>query len=418
MKKFVYILFASLFLFTACKEPNPTEPDTKRDISEVLDYQIIYQTESGFQSEVLTEMVIRDNQELKRIISSYSTSTNLDLVDKLLKIELGDDALVIISSNIYSENASISLDSIYLDNSGVIQIDYKVYRKLGINSRVNAPTLAILLKNRNEAIIKFNKRFENDGEVPELDGFKTIGEDIIVDSKRKWKEVFTSADEFKQWASDYNAKDVDFINDVDFDKELVISVGNNRFQSGLFNYRITNIQQQGGRIIVNSVFTMVKVEYTLSKQSNHFVKIKRTGLPIYFNPLVIVNNVFTGGKFYHENYRQISIEAPEKSTFSITKVSNYAELFSEFNPIDDLEPANVEIDFEFFDLLIVKAPTTNYKALKFEIEYIKRDDFGIKGFLFVHPDNTDFTKNYDNYLFIKILKTNIPISKNFEVIVK
>ncbi len=418
MKKYIYILLTSILLFTACKEPNPAEPDTKRDINDVLEYQIIDQTELGFQSEVFAELVIRDDKELKRIISNYSTTTNLDLVDKLLKIELEKDALVIISGNTYSEKALISLDSIYLDNSGIIQINYRVYRKIGVNSRAKSPALAILIKNRKDAIFKFNKRFENDGEVPDLDGFKTIAEDITIDSKRRWKAVFNSEDEFKQWESEYNANETDFIDDVDFEKEVVISVGNNRFQSGLYNYRITNVQQQGGRIIVNSVFTMIKLESNTDKQANHFIKIKKTGLPIYFNPTVIINNVFTGGKFYHENYRQISIEASIKTSATIAKVSDYAELFSVFSPIDELTPADIEVDFEFFDLLIIKAPTTNFKAKNFELEYLKRDEYGIKGNLFVFPDNSDLTKNYDNYIFIKMLKTNIPISKNFEVKVK
>ncbi len=418
MKKYTYILLSVILLFTACKEPNPTEPDTTRDINDKVEYQIIDQTELGFESEVFTELVIRDEQKLKESITKNSTNFNLDLVDKLLKVELEKDVLVIISGKAVAEIATIRLDTIYLDNSGQIQIDYSIYRKIGINSRVSSPTLAILIKNRKEAVIRFNRRYENDGEVPTLDDFKTIGEDIPSETERKWKSVFNDATEFKKWATEYKINETGFVNEVDFDKEMVLSVGANRFQSGIHNYRITDVKQQGGRIIVNSVFEMQKAETYPSKKSNHFVKIKKTGLPIYFNPTLIVNNVFPGSKFYHENYRMMSIETSEKTAAKVTKVSSLSELFSVYIPSDEMSPSNVEVDWEFFDLLIIKAPTTTYKGLKYELDYLKRDDWGIKGKIVVIPSTSNDATNYDNYIFIKVLKTNIPISKNFEVIVK
>lgn len=418
MKKFTYILLSVILLFTACKEPNPTEPDTNREINDKVEYQIIDQTELGFESEVITELVIRDEQKLKESISKNSNSSNLDLVDKLLKVELDKDVLVIISGKAVAELATISLDTIYLDNLGQIQIDYSIYRKIGINSKESSPTLAILIKNRKEAVIRFNRRYDNDGEVVTLDGFETIGEDIPSENERIWKAVYNDADEFKKWANDYKLKETGFANDVDFDSEIVLSVGNNRFQSGVHNYRITNVQQQGGRIIVSSKFTMQKTETYPSKKSNHFVKIKKTGLPIYFKPPVIENNVVLWGRLYFENFRLLSLEVDNKTESSVTKVSSLAELFSVFKSTDAMNPGNAEVDFEFYDLLIIKAPTTTYKAIKFEVDYLKKDELGIKGKVIVIPGANNDASNYDNYVFIKVLKTNLPISKYFEVTVK
>jgi|GEM_PF-1508743 len=418
MRKNIYIFLTAILLFTSCKEPNIAEPDTERDIKDIVEYQVIDQTEFGFDSEVFAELVIRDEQELKNNITKYSSADNLDLVDKLLSVNLENNLLVVISGKTMSVKASISIDTIYLDNNGHIQIDYIVNRKIGINSRLSAPTLVILIKNRKNSIVNFSKRFEDDGFTPNIDGFVTIAENVTTDTRGNWKTVFNTEAEFELWANANSLDDMSFISKVDFDTELVISVGSNRFQSGIHNYRITDVNQQGGRIIVNSTFVMTNASFTPNKKSNHFVKIRKTGLPIYFTPTVVINNVFTGGKFYNEEYRMISIEASEKTDASIVKVSNLSELFSVFSPSIELSPSNVEVDWEFFDLLIVKAPTTNYKGLKYELDYLKRDDFGIIGKLIVLPDNSDLTKQYDNYIFLKILKTNIPISKNFEVLVK
>ncbi|PKL80871.1 MAG: hypothetical protein CVV25_02840 [Ignavibacteriae bacterium HGW-Ignavibacteriae-4] len=418
MKKYSYILLFVILLFTACKEPNPTEPDTKWNINEVLEYRIIDQTELGFESEVINEMIIRDDQELKRVITNNSNTYNLELIDNLLNLDLSKDILIIISGNTFSEKATIYLDSIYLDNLGQIQLNYSVYRKLGLNSRVSSPTLAILVKNRKQTKVKFNRRFEDDGDVQNLDGFKTIAEDITVEGKRKWKVVFNTADEFKQWANEYKLAETDFINGVDFTTEMVISVGNSNFNTGIHKYNITDIKQQGSRIIVNSNFLMIKTDANSGKHSNHFVKIKKTGLPIYFNPTIITNNVFPAGKFYYENYRTLNKVVSEKTSSKVLKVSNMAELFGVIVSSDDMNPSNLEVDFEFFDLLVIKSPTMQTTSLKSELDYLRRDDWGILGKAIFYPDITGDTKSYDAFTFIRILKTNIPISKNFEVTVK
>lgn len=418
MKKYICFLLSAILLFTSCSEPNPTSPDTKRDINDIVKYQIIDQTEFGFESEVFTEMVIRDEQELNRIISKYSNANSLELVDNLLKVELDKDILVVISGSTYSEKATISLDSIYIDNSGQIQIDYQVHRTIGINSRVNSPALAILIKDRKTAKINFYRQFGDEGTNPKLDGFETITVDEPIFTFVKWKLVFNTADELKQWAAENKLKKTDFIDNVDFTKEMVISVGNSRFFSGDRSYKITDVQQRGSRIVVSSTFEMIKLGPFNYVKSNHFVKIKKTGLPIYFNPTEIVNNVKPWGSFYNEYYKILSLEVTEKTEKSITKVSSYPELFSVFKPTDDFGPHNVDFDFEFFDMLIIKAPTTTYKSLKYELNYLFKDALGIKGKVSIELDNNGNPNNYDNYIFLKILKTKIPISTSFEVIIK
>jgi hypothetical protein len=276
--------------------------------------------------------------------------------------------------------------------------------------------LALLIKNRKDAIIRFNRRFDNDGTTPTLDGFVTIAENVGTATRGQWKTVFTTADEFTQWAIANKIEETSFISEVDFETEMVLSVGNSSFQSGITNHRIIEVKQQGGRLLVYSTFVMTSAGITPAKKSNHFVKIKKTGLPVYFAPTIIINNVFPGSKFYSEKYRMVSIKTSEKTIASITKVSSLSELFSVYSPSDEFSPGNIEVDWEFFDLLVIKAPTTNYKGLKYELDYLKRDDWGMKGKVVVIPDKSDYSKKYDNYIFIKVLKTNLPISKNFEVI--
>jgi hypothetical protein len=87
-------------------------------------------------------------------------------------------------------------------------------------------------------------------------------------------------------------------------------------------------------------------------------------------------------------------------------------------PPSDEMTTNTEIDFEFFDLLVIKAATENVRIANYEIRYIKRDNLGITGNIILYPNITGTSQKYDAYLVIKILKTNIPISNNFEVIVK
>lgn len=417
MKKYIYILLSVILLFTACDTPDPTGPDTRRFIKDEVQYQIIDQSEEGFQSEVFTEIIIRNREELNNSISKHANAYSQSLIDKLNNVELDSNTLVIIAGSTTSEKTTILLDSIYLDNTGQIQLDYRISRVIGINARVTSPTMAILIKNRKEVKIKFKKQFDDEGENPRIDGFETVAVDSYVLSKDKWKLVFNTADELKKWARENKLLDTAFIDGVDFTKDMVISVGNPRFFTGDRSYKITNVQQQGSRIVVSSVFEMIKMETYSFNKSNHFIKIKKTGLPIYFNTTEIVNNVYPESKFYNEYYRWMHLEVSKETGPIIKKVSNLADLFSIIKPSEILNPANADFDFEFFDLLVIKAPTTPYKEFKFDLEYLQRDDWGIRGKAGVIPDMNTYGTKYDNYMFIKILKTNLPISKNFEIIV-
>ena len=355
---------------------------------------------------------------MKRVITNYSNSDNLDLVDKLLKVNFENDVLVIISGKSLSEKAIISVDTIYIDGSGTIQIDYEIYRKNGPNSRVNSPTLSILIKDRKEARFSFNRKFIIEGDPPTFDGFETIATDIPIDTRESWKSVFRTAEEFKIWANKYQLTDTDFINKVNFDKEMVISVGTGHFKSGLFKFNIREMHQQGNRLIVNSSFTVINHEIDSYKPNNHFVKLNKTNLMVYFAPINI-NNLFNINKnVYSESLLQMNVEVDKESKIQITKVSNLADLFSVINPTDGLSPSNISVDFDFFDVLIIKAPTNNKEAKTYELNYLKVDNSGINGRITIYSNITSNTSKKDSYVLLKILKTDVPISQNFEVKVK
>lgn len=418
MRILLFILSALLLSTIGCKEPNPIEPNTKRNVNDIVEYQIVAETEFGFSSELIEEMIIRDESELKRVITNYSNSDNLDLVDKLLKVNFENDVLVIISGKSLSEKAIISVDTIYIDGSGTIQIDYEIYRKNGPNSRVNSPTLSILIKDRKEARFSFNRKFIIEWDPPTFDGFETIATDIPIDTRESWKSVFRTAEEFKIWANKYQLTDTDFINKVNFDKEMVISVGTGHFKSGLFKYNIREMHQQANRLIVNSSFTVINHEIVSYKPNNHFVKLNKTNLMVYFAPINI-NNLFNINKnVYSESLLQMNVEVDKESKIQITKVSNLADLFSVINPTDGLSPSNISVDFDFFDVLIIKAPTTNKEAKTYELNYLKVDNSGINGRITIYSNITSNTSKKDSYVLLKILKTDVPISQNFEVKVK
>ena len=139
---------------------------------------------------------------------------------------------------------------------------------------------------------------------------------------------------------------------------------------------------------------------------------------VYFAPINI-NNLFNINKnVYSESLLQMNVEVDKESKIQITKVSNLADLFSVINPTDGLSPSNISVDFDFFDVLIIKAPTTNKEAKTYELNYLKVDNSGINGRITIYSNITSNTSKKDSYVLLKILKTDVPISQNFEVKVK
>lgn len=417
MKNYIYILISFSLLLAACNDPNATGPDTKRNINEIVEYEVLEVGEISQELESITENIIRSKVDLNSIITNINYAANPALFDRLNSINFDNNTLVVISGRSVAEQTRITLDTIYIDANGKVQIDYRVYRKVGISQKVVYPTLVVLIKNRKNPELNLRRKDLIEGEIPQFDGFQTIATEVQVDTRRKWKSVFRSAAEFSAWATEFGAKETEFINKVDFEKEIVISVGTRHFSSGEYSYRIRDIKQQGNRLIVNSVFSVINHEVDLDKPNNHFVKIKKTSLPISFTPSFINNIVNPTKSFYFERFKIVNYEAEIETKKAINKVSNLAELFSVIQPSDELK-TNAEIDFEFFDVLVVKAPTQKVRTLKHEIGYIKRDNTGIAGKVTLFPEFTGTSQKYDTYVLIKILKTNIPISDNFEVIVK
>lgn len=418
MKIIIYILTAFLFLLFSCKDPNVNGPDTKISINEKVDYEILGEVTNGFTADNISESVIRNRNELSEFLSLNSGMTNLDIVDKMLKVDFDNNIIVVISANNLSEKSNITIDTLYLDGNGKIQLSYRIFQQNGVNAKMNNPTLVLLIKNRKEARINFTHKIQIEGENQKFDGFQTLATDVQIDSRKKWKLVFRNMNDVNEWADEFKAKDISFFNDVDFDKEMVISVGTGRLNIGGSTYRISDIKQQGSHLIVSSVFELSSSINNITKANNHFVKIRKTEMPIDFNPTVVVNNVQLGEEVYAEPYRFISFETNVNNKASVTKVSNLADLFAIIKPNSDFNPANAEIDFEYFDLLVVKSPTMQNKTSKFDLVSLNITNHGLKGLVIFYPNVSDGNNKSETYALIRIIKTNTPISDNFEVIVK
>lgn len=418
MKKKYYILTAFMFLLFNCKDPNVNGPDTKITIDEKVSYEILGQESKGFGADNISETIIRDRSELSAFLSSNNTATNLDVIDKMLKVDFDKDFIIIISARNISELSKITIDSMYLESNGKIHVNYRIYQVNGVNAKPNNPFLVLLIKNRKNAEIVFSHKLQIEGENQKFDGYQTLTTDIQIDSRRKWKAVFRNMNDVYAWANEFKAKDISFFNDIDFDKEMVISVGTGRLNIGGSAYRITDIKQQGSHLIVYSEFEINNSINNFTKANNHFVRIRKTDMQIDFSATVIVNNSPINESIYFEPYRFVTYESTKTSKASVTKVSNLAELFSIINPNADLNPANAEVDFEFFDLLVVKSPTMASKALKYELESLSRTNQGLKGKLVFYPDITGNSQKSETYALIRIIKTDIPVSEKFEVTVK
>ena len=417
MKNYIYILVFFSMLFSACKDPNATGPGTIEVINEKVEYEVIEIGEFGLELDDITEKVIRNRDDLNSIITNVNYAANPAFFDRIDKINFENYTLVIISGRSFAEQTRITLDTIFVDANGELQLDYRVFRKLGISQKAFYPSLVVLIKNSKRQGINFRRKDMIEGEAPQFDGYQTIATDVPVNKRRKWKSVFRSENEFKAWAEEFNVTETDFIEEVDFETEIVISVGTGYFTSGDYTYKIQDISQQGNRLVVSSVFSVIDANVDLKKPNNHFIKIKRTNLSITFTPSFIFNIVNPNKEFYYEDFRLINLEAEEETKESVNKVSSLSELFSVMRPSNDLA-TNTEIDFEFFDILVIKSPTQKVRTLKYEIGNIKRDNTGIAGRVNFFPEIISNSQKIDTYVLIKILKTNIPISENFEVIIK
>lgn len=418
MKNFKYILLLLTLLFVACKDPNIGGPDTEVDRNEVVEYEVLESGSNLIQSDTLKYSIIETRANLNdEIIGTTATESSL-FVKSIANIDFDKNTFIIISTQEISVETTITLDTMYIDSKGVIQVDYRLTRVLGDFAKVNNTSIIILLKNRKYSKINFNKKIITNGEIPKFDGFISIVKDLEVKAEGKWKTVIRTRAELESWAMENKLFNLDKFNQVNFDREMIITVGTNAFPKTKSNYEITDIQQRGNRLVVSSKFRMIENNVNFTKSANHFVKIKKTNMIISFNPTEISNDVNFGKSFYNQKFRLLNVPVKTKTEGYIKKVTNLAELFLTIDANDEINPSNLEVDFEFFDLLIIKTPTLERKALKYEYEGLKKDDFGINTKLNVFLDITHEIGNYDANIFVKILKTNIPISKNFEVIIK
>lgn len=418
MKNYKYILLLLTLLFVACKDPNISGPDTKADRNEIVEYEVVKSGNNIVLSDSLNYSIIETRTELENQVKGVSSFEFSTFINSIANVNFDKSTFIVISEKDISVSAIITLDTIYIDTKGVVQVDYRLTRVFGDYSKVNKPSIVILLKNRKKSTFKFNRKVLTIGEAPKFDGYFSIAKDLEAKSEGKWKKVLRTRAELESWAKENKISNVDVFKQVNFDKEMIITVGTDALQKTKSNYEITDIQQRGNRLIVSSKFTMIENNVNFTKPANHFVKIRKTDLPITFNPTEISNDVSFGKSFYNQKFRILNVEVDAKTEGYTKKVTNLAELFLTIDPTKEFGPSNVEVDFEFFDLLIIKTPTLESKAIKYEYEFLKRDDFGIKTKLYIYPDHTNEMGNYDAYIFIKILKTNAQISKNFEVVIK
>jgi hypothetical protein len=417
MRNLSYILLAVLLFGVACKEPDVNSPETDRTLTEKISYEILGQDTAGFAVESITEAVIRSRGELSNFLSANAVQTSLPLMDKMLKVDYDKHFLVIISARNISEDSRISIDSIYLTGNGDIQIDYRIYQKNGLNAKVHNPTLAVLIKNHKEAVVKFKHKIEIDGQVPDFSGFQTIATDLSINSRRKWKAVFASPNDVAQWASEFGANNLWLLDSVDFTKEMIISVGVGYLGGVEGEYRITDIKQRGNRLIVSSTFHVEGKSDDKDEEHNHFVKIKRTNLPIEFSPTQIVNDN-PEGDMYYAPYGFVNVQSSTITSGTVSKASNLAELFATIEPKYFFNGGNAEADFEFFDLLIVKSPTSVKSLYNYAIKSLDNKHGSIEGKVIFYQNAAGSAPMTDTYLLIGILKTQLEISDKFEVILK
>lgn len=417
MKRLSYILFTLLLFTFACKEPDINDPDTGKELNERISYEVLGQTENGFQVNDISETVIRSRGELSSFVSLSNTSVNTSLLNKMSATDFEKELLVVISASNISESSRITIDSVYLDENADIRFNYRIYQKNGNAAKVNNPTLVVLIKNHKDAVIKFSHKIEIDGENPQFDGFRTIATDIKVSSHKKWKEVLANLSDAYKWSLQYGYSGNSLLDSVDFDKEMVITVGTGALSNMEGEYRISDIKQQGNRLYVYSTFNVGKVRMNRENAHNHFVKIKKTHLPIIFVPTKLVHNNTDEG-IYYEPYviAQKVVTADTKA--SVIKATNLAEMFSVINQTPNFNVGNVDIDFEFFDLLIVKSPTTSSKIYNFEVKDLERSGGEIEGKVIFNQVMVGANQKMDSYALIRILKSNLSISSDFEVELK
>ena len=405
-----------LLIFSGCKEPSVTGPGEKA-VNDSIEFEIIANSDQGIEADSSSEFVIESKDELNMFITNKSDGMNLSFIDKLLDIDLTEKTLLIIAYRTVYSNSSINIDSLFISNSGSIGVDYTVVEEGNRENKVKYLSVALLINKKIKQALLFRQRIERRFE-NSYDGYTTVAKDLVVDYRFKWKEVFNSELEFKTWATKVNLKDFSLLDNIDFNTQTLISVGTGYFTSGEYDYSITNIQPTLTTLEISSEFSVINHLTDVFSPSNHFIVVNKTNKQIRFGRTKInQSDALIMQNLYYEDFRSIRTQANTNTTdsLSITKVSNASELMKALPLSNEVNPATLLFDFEFFDVLVIKTNIIPTKVLKTEVVELKERDGLLTGKvnLRIQTNQGIGTGSFIN--LIKVIKTDTELDSNFEV---
>jgi hypothetical protein len=415
MKIFLKISFI-LLLLSGCKEPSITGPGDKV-VDDTIEYEIVASSDQGIEADSSSEFIIESKEELNKFITNKSDGLNLNFIDKLLTIDLEQKTLLVITYRTVYSNSSISIDSLYINNNGSIGLDYTVIEEGERENKVKYLSVALLLNKKIKQALLFRKRIER-RYINNFDGYKTVARDLSIDYNKKWKEIFNNELEFRIWATKVNLQDLSILDSINFNTQTLITVGTGYFTSGEYDYSITDIESKLSYLEVRSEFSVINHMNDIYKPANHFVVVNKTNKQIRFARTEInQNDALSQEKLYYEDYRSIRVNANAnmRDSLSITKANNASEIFSALSLSNEINPATLLIDFEFFDVLVVKTGPLPAKQLKAEVVELNQRNGLLTGKLNLRlfPGQGNEINRHIN--IIKVIKTDTELDSNFEV---
>jgi hypothetical protein len=389
-------------------------------VDDELKYEIVANSNLGIEPDTTSEYIIRNDTELKSLIANKSDSYNLAFIDSLLDINLEEKTLIVITYKTSYSESRIVIDSLYINRSGGIELNYTVKEEGSLINRINYVSIALLINKKITQRLQFNKGVRRVSD-NNFDGFITVAENIGVSTKMKWKEVFQNRIQFFQWASKVGLQDTTFLESVDFSKQTLISVGTGYFTSGEFDFRMNDIQQQLGVLYVASEFTVGNHLADVYRPANHFVVINKTNRQIRFEQSKILQSeVMNVRTLYYENIRSLKIQAGNTVTDSltITKINNPSELIDLLPLSNELNPAMLPVDFEFFDLLVIRTEALPVGSVVTEVSELRANNGKLNGQVNLKIKRTQNGIKYNIISLIKVIKTDTELDNNFGVTIQ
>jgi len=408
-----------LLLLSACKEPSVVGPGDKV-VDDKLEYEIIASSNLGIEPDTTSEFIVRNNEELTELITNKSDSYNLPFIDKLLDIDFSNKTLVIITHRTEYSNSTITIDSLYINKNGGVELNYTIKEVGSRANKIDYVSVALLINKKITQRLQFNKQLRRVDDYV-FDGFRTIATDIAVNTRSKWKEVFQNRMQFLQWANKVGLQDTTLLDSVDFSKQTLISVGTGYFTSGEYRYSISEIQQQLGALYVASEFTVGNHLADVYQPANHFVVINKTNRQVRFKQTEVYQDDDLGfSTLYYENMRSLKVVSKNTATDSltITKVNNPSELIDLLPLSNELNPANLPVDFEFFDLLVIRTEAMTAESVTTEVAELRENNGKLSGRLNLKIKRNQNGIEYSIISIIKVIKTDTELDSNFGVTIQ